>query len=142
MNAVDLPPSRLVRARFEVLDLLDAGREGQVALIAYGAEPFVVSPLTGDAETIAAQVPDLTTDLLPVRGPARADLALELAGSCWRGPGAGGGIVILVTGGLTETTAGRPWPPPRPCAARGTGSRCWAWARRSGAPIPVGTGAS
>jgi hypothetical protein len=36
MNAADVAPSRLARARFEVLDLLAASREGQVALIAFG----------------------------------------------------------------------------------------------------------
>ncbi len=99
MNAGDLTPSRLVRARFEVLDLLDRAREGQVALIAYGAEPFVVSPLTRDAATIAAQVPDLETALLPVTGPARADRALDLAGELLGRAGSRAGELILVTDG-------------------------------------------
>lgn len=107
MNAADVTPSRLVRARFEVLDLLERAREGQVALIAYGAEPFVVSPLTRDAATIVAQVPDLETALLPVRGGARADLALELAGELLARAGAHAGELILVTHGLGDPKAAR-----------------------------------
>ena len=97
MDAQDLTPSRLARARFEILDLLAAAAEGETALLAYGAEPFVVSPLTQDAATIAAQVPDLETALLPVRGPKRTDLALEAAGGLLKRSGSPEGDIILVT---------------------------------------------
>jgi len=105
MNATDLPPSRLARARFEVLDLLKRSQEGQTALLAYGAESFVVSPLTTDTETIAAQVPNLGTGLLPVEGDRRADLALDQAGELLRQVGAPEGDIILVTDGLDHPAA-------------------------------------
>ncbi len=97
LNAADLKPSRLARARFEILDLLRASTEGQVALLAFGPEPFVVSPLTGDAKTIADQIPQLTTDLIPVPGPRRTDLALRFAGDLLERAGARNGELILVT---------------------------------------------
>jgi Ca-activated chloride channel family protein len=106
MNAADLAPSRLARARFAVLDLLNATREGQVALIAFGPDPYIVSPLTGDAQTIAAQVPRLTTDLIPMPGPRRPERALALAGELLAQAGAGGGEVILISDGVTESGAG------------------------------------
>jgi len=106
MNAADLPPSRLARARFAVLDLLNATREGQVALIAFGPYPYIVSPLTGDAQTIAAQVPRLTTDLIPVPGPRRPERALALAGELLAQAGVGGGEVILISDGVTASGAG------------------------------------
>jgi Ca-activated chloride channel family protein len=105
MKATDLPPSRLARARFEVLDLLRRSGEGQTALLVYGAEPFVVSPLTTDAETIAAQVPDLESDLLPVQGERDEDLALEQAGELLRQGAASEGDVIFVTTGLDQPDA-------------------------------------
>ena len=105
MNAADVAPSRLARARFEVLDLLRATREGQVALIAFGPEPFVVSPLTGDAQTIAAQVPRLSTDLIPVPGPRRTERALEQAGQLLRQAGSNGGEVVLIADGIDGAPA-------------------------------------
>ncbi|MGA7982059.1 MAG: VWA domain-containing protein [Chromatiaceae bacterium] len=105
MNATDVPPSRLARARFEVLDLLKRAAEGQTALLAYGAEPFVVSPLTTDTDTIAAQVPSLDTALLPVEGNRRTDLALEKAAELLRQAGSRDGDVILVTDGLDQPAA-------------------------------------
>ncbi|WP_295442524.1 VWA domain-containing protein [uncultured Thiodictyon sp.] len=106
MNAADVAPSRLARARFEVLDLLAATREGQVALIAFGPDPFIVSPLTSDARTIADQVPRLTTDLLPIPGPRHTERALAMAGDLLTQAGAAGGEVILITDGVTDGLEG------------------------------------
>ncbi len=98
----DLAPSRLVRARLEVLDLLRVGADGQTALIAFGAEPFLVAPLTSDGETIVAQVPSLEPNLLPISGPKRTDLALAEAADLLQRAGARSGEVILVTDGIAQ----------------------------------------
>jgi Ca-activated chloride channel family protein len=105
MNATDLAPSRLAQARFEMLDLLRHYREGRTGLIAYGHEPYVVSPLTTDTNTIAAQVPSLATDLLPVQGPKRTGLALAAAGRLLRQAGSTRGRVILLTDTLDNPAA-------------------------------------
>jgi Ca-activated chloride channel family protein len=105
MNATDLVPSRLAQARFEILDLLNQYREGRTGLIAYGAEPYVVSPLTTDTNTIAAQVPSLATDLLPVQGPKRTGLALATAGRLLSQAGSTRGRVILLTDALDNPAA-------------------------------------
>ena len=105
MNATDMPPSRLAHARFELQDLLHRAREGQTALLAYGAEPYVVAPLTTDTATISAQVPSLNSDLLPVKGSRRTDLALEKAGELLSQAGAPDGEVILITDGLDHPAA-------------------------------------
>lgn len=100
LDAADVSPSRLTRARFEALDLLKAMREGQVGLIAFGPEPFLISPLSSDANTIAAQVPILSTDLIPVPGARRTDRALEMAVGMLERAGGGAGHVILITDGV------------------------------------------
>ena len=105
MNATDVAPSRLVRARFKVLDLLRQSEEGQTAMLAYGPEPYVVSPLTTDVKTIAAQVPSLDTSLLPVAGARRTDLALDQAAELLRQAGAPEGEVVLVTDGMENAPA-------------------------------------
>jgi Ca-activated chloride channel family protein len=102
MNTTDVKPSRLAQARFKVIDLIRQNAEGQIALIAYGAEPYVVAPLTSDGATIAAQVPLLETALLPTTGPPRTDLALGLALDLLQQAGAPDGEVILITYGFDE----------------------------------------
>ncbi len=137
MNAADLAPSRLARARFEVLDLLAATREGQVALIAFGPDAFIVSPLTGDAQTIASQVPRLGTDLLPVPGPRRTERALEQAGALLAQAGGEGGEVILITDGLTGNGAGaRVEAAARALAAKGHRLSVLGVGTADGAPVP------
>ena len=146
MNAADVRPSRLARARFELLDLLRATKEGQVALIAFGPEPFLVSPLTGDAQTIAAQVPQLATDLIPVPGPRRTDRALEMAGELLAQAGAVGGEVILISDGIGDGASGVvAGDPPAVAAARslaesGVRVSVLGVGTPQGAPIPAAKG--
>lgn len=96
MDAADITPSRIARARFKLRDLLARSQGVQVGLIAFGAAPYVISPLTDDTNTIAAMVPSLTTAIVPVQG---SDLgaALEEAAVLMRGAGVEQGQVILLT---------------------------------------------
>ncbi len=138
MNATDVPPSRLARARFEVLDLLKRAAEGQTALLAYGAEPYVVSPLTNDAKTIAVQVPSLKTDILPVEGKRRTDLALEKAAQLLRQAGSRKGQVILVTDGLARPAAADE--AARKLVAEGYRVSVLGVGTEKGAPVPMADG--
>ena len=76
MDANDLKPSRLTRARHKITDILASRPEGQSAMIAYAAEAFVVTPLTEDSATINALLPSLSTDIMPAQG-GRADRAVR-----------------------------------------------------------------
>ncbi|MDG1292643.1 MAG: VWA domain-containing protein, partial [Pseudomonadales bacterium] len=68
MHATDIKPSRLVRTRYKLLELLKQRKDGQTALIAYSGDAHVVSPLTDDASTIAALIPSLSPDIMPSIG--------------------------------------------------------------------------
>lgn len=68
MDAKDIHPSRLARAKFKVLDLLNANRDSRFAMVAFTSQPFTISPLTQDAKTIASLVPALQTDIMPIQG--------------------------------------------------------------------------
>lgn len=76
MNATDIKPSRLYRAKLELLDILKTRKTGQTALVVYAAEAFIVTPLTDDNTTIANLVPALETDMMPAQG---SDLSAALA---------------------------------------------------------------
>jgi Ca-activated chloride channel family protein len=135
MDAQDLKPSRLARARLKLLDLLDRRSEGQTALIVYAAQPFVVSPLTNDAKTIAALVDSLATELMPAQG-SRADRALALAADLLRQAGMTTGDVLLITDGASERDASAA------AAVRANGLRVSVLGVGTieGAPIPLATG--
>jgi len=95
MDAPDVKPSRLVRAKQKLTDMLAASAEGQTGLVVFAGSPHVVSPLTDDAATITAMVPTLSTDLMPLSG-SRPDLALDMAGQLLKSSGVQGGHVILI----------------------------------------------
>ncbi len=106
MNANDLAPSRLARARFKALDILQRSRDGQTALIVYALDAHVVSPLTDDANTISAVMPALETDLMPAQG-SRLDRALERAAELLEQAGASRGEVIAITDGVADLERAR-----------------------------------
>jgi len=99
MDATDITPSRLARARHKVIDILKKRREGQTALVIYAADAFVVSPLTQDAATIISQVSALETTLLPRQG-SRPDLALKKAGQLLKQSGVPKGHILMIMDGL------------------------------------------
>ncbi len=95
MQASDLEPNRLTRARFKVRDLLQQGRAANNALVAYAGQAFVVAPLTTDAETVLNFVDALKPAVMPVPGN-RTDLGIAKAVDLLQQAGFKHGSVILV----------------------------------------------
>ena len=101
MNAEDLNPSRLQRAKFRIEDLLRLRTTGQTALVVYAAQSFVVTPLTEDTETLAAQLGVLDSTIMPRQGTDPA-AALEQAGQLLQQAGIPRGHVLLITDGADQ----------------------------------------
>ena len=102
MLAEDIKPSRLVRARHKILDILAQRDEGLTALIAYSGDAHIVSPLTDDNPTIANLTPALSPGMMPVFGSDPVG-ALKLAKQLFKNAGATNGRVLLITDGVTES---------------------------------------
>jgi Ca-activated chloride channel family protein len=98
MDAQDVAPSRLTRAKHKILDILQVRQEGQTALVIFAGESFIVSPLTDDAQTMKALVQSLETNLMPVQG-SRPDLALHRGQDLLEQAGIPGGDLLLITDG-------------------------------------------
>ncbi|MEE8427146.1 MAG: VWA domain-containing protein, partial [Woeseiaceae bacterium] len=104
MDAQDITPSRLLRARLKILDLLQRRASGQTALIVYSANAFTVTPLTTDRDTVAALVNSLGTDIMPSRGSYPL-AAINKGRALLEQAGMGYGEVLLITdGGSTPAT--------------------------------------
>ncbi|TDJ32528.1 MAG: VWA domain-containing protein [Gammaproteobacteria bacterium] len=106
MDAQDLTPSRLTRARLKILDILERRRSGQTALVVYSSNAFTVTPLTTDADTVAALVNSLSTDIMPSRGSYPV-AAINKSGQLLEQAGASFGEVLLITDGGTSPAAER-----------------------------------
>jgi len=96
MDAPDIKPSRLERARYKVADLLKKRKDGQTALLVYAGSAFTVTPLTDDTETINNQLSALTTDIMPAQG-SQSDLAITKALELFKNAGLQQGQILLIT---------------------------------------------
>ena len=135
MLAEDLRPNRLTRTRFRLADLLESTEEGQIGLVSYAGDAYVVSPLTNDTNTIANMLPALQPDIMPVAG-SRADRALDMAADLLRRSGLSHGEILLVTDSATARDAARA----RDLRDKGILTSVLAVGTTEGAPIPSGGG--
>ena len=136
MDARDLAPSRMVRARHKVSDLLGRSRDGRTGLVVFAGDAFVVAPLTRDADTLVHLLSAIDTSVIPVQG-SRPDLGLAAARELLEKGHATIGEIILVTDGVkgprTRDTA-------EELAARGIRVSLLAVGTEEGAPVPLSEG--
>ncbi len=87
MQASDVPPSRIGRARFAIDDLLAAAHDARVGLVGFAGDAYTVAPLTTDVATVRNLSRALSPGLMPEHG-ARLTPALTAAArllKSWRG---------------------------------------------------------
>jgi len=99
MNAKDIKPSRLERAKLKLIDILKQKKEGQTALIAFAGDAHTVSPLTIDNKTIISLLPALDSAIMPLSGSHLID-ALNTAKQLFKNAGFAQGDILLITDGI------------------------------------------
>jgi Ca-activated chloride channel family protein len=103
MDASDIKPSRLARARYKIDDLLKQRKDGQTALLVYSGDVFTVTPLTSDTATISSQLQALTTDIMPSPGD-NTGAAIRKAVDLLNQAGVVQGHILLVTDAVDADT--------------------------------------
>jgi len=78
MDAVDVAPTRLERAKQKVSDILARRNGARTGLIVYSGTAHSVLPFTDDPSVLETYVADLRTDIMPTEGKD-ASAALRLA---------------------------------------------------------------
>jgi len=98
MDAIDVSPSRVERAKLKVHDLLALRPGGRTALFAYAGSAHMVLPLTDDANLLRTYVDALATGLMPVAGKdtARALRTIDEALAREETPG----TILFLTDGV------------------------------------------
>ena len=102
MRATDLSPDRLTQARFKALDYIDGIKEGELALVSFAGDAFVISPLTQDHNNVRLLLPELSPDIMPVQG-SNLEAALSLADQLLKQGGYLQGDVVLFTDGFSSS---------------------------------------
>ena len=95
-TAADLPPSRLLQMRAKLTRLLRERGGGQIALVAFADDAYIVSPLTDDAANIELFVDALSPEVMPEEGQ-RADRAVRESVLLLERAGFARGDILLMT---------------------------------------------
>lgn len=101
MLATDVKPSRLVRAKQKLHDLLALRTEGNTSLIVFSGDSHIVTPLTDDINTIKASLEALDPFIMPVIG-SRPDNAVNQAIELFKQNNSRSGRVILIADSSTQ----------------------------------------
>lgn len=94
MEATDVQPSRLARAKHKLHDLLERREGAASALIVYSGTSHLVMPLTKDTEVISTMIEDLTPELMPRDGDALAQ-AIQDAEALLESTGTPGSVLVM-----------------------------------------------
>lgn len=105
MLSTDIKPSRLVRAKQKLRDLLRSRRGAFTALVVYAGDAHVVTPLTDDRRTIAAMLPAVTPSVMPSSGD-RPDRGVAKAIDLIRQGAPGPAHILLITDRVSTNAAG------------------------------------
>jgi len=104
MDATDLPPNRVSRARYALDDILSAARDARVGMVAFSDEAYTVTPLTQDVATVRALIPSLAPEMMPSAGDRLAP-ALAQAQQLLNASGARDKRMVVVTDGFDDPAA-------------------------------------
>jgi len=104
MDAIDVAPTRLERAKQKARDLLARRKGARTGLLVYAGTAHVVLPLTDDPSVLETFVTELATDLMPVEGDDPAQ-ALQLAETLLEKEDTPG-TILFFTDGVPAADAG------------------------------------
>ncbi|KGK00737.1 VWA domain-containing protein [Thalassotalea sp. ND16A] len=101
MLATDIKPNRLTMARFKAMDLIEKIDEGEIGLVAYAGDAFIISPLTADIENIKLLLPSLSPSIMPELG-SNPYPSLILANEMLQNAGHIEGDIYWLTDGISS----------------------------------------
>src|SRR5579872_1315825 len=95
MDAADVAPSRIARARYAIDELLSAAHDARVGLVAFAGDAYTVAPLTNDVATVRNLAQPLAPSLMPEGGDRLAPALEEAARLLQASPGKDRQVIVL-----------------------------------------------
>jgi Ca-activated chloride channel homolog len=134
MDAQDVSPSRIERAKLTARELFVNGRGNEVGLILFAGTAFVQFPLTADTFSAQTFLNAASTDSISRQGTALED-ALWVALEAFDDRIAAHSVIVLLTDG--ENHEGEPLRAAEEAAQRGITIHVIGYGGSEGEPIPV-----
>jgi Ca-activated chloride channel homolog len=98
MNATDVQPSRIARAKNLVQKIIELNKNQQYGLVYFAGNAFIDVPITNDADAIRQSVEAASTKIIADQGTAIGK-ALQGALACFNHTKKAGKAIVLVTDG-------------------------------------------
>ncbi len=137
MQAQDVKPDRLERAKREITDFLKIAGGDRVGLVLFAGDAFVQSPLTLDYDAISMFLASVTMDTLPVPGTDMGN-GIKTALNAFDFKSATDKVIIIITDG--EDNEGRGLQQAEKAMKKAVKIFVYGIGDPSGAPIPDETG--
>ena len=138
MLAEDIKPTRLTRAKYEIIDLLGMLGGDRIGLVAFAGSAFLQCPLTMDYSAFHLFLESLSPDMLPVGGTNLGDAVLTAVSGFNEKDDSDKAIIVITDG---EQTAGSdPIEAARKAAEKKIKVFCIGVGNDQGAPVPESQG--
>lgn len=134
MLAQDVQPSRLARAKMEIIKLLGTLREDRIGLILFAGKAYVQLPITSDFVAARQFISSVSTDMISEQGTALG-AALELAYSSFSPQAQVGKAIVVIFDG--ENHEDDPLAVAQQAEAHGVVIHTVGIGSPTGAPIPL-----
>lgn len=134
MNAEDISPSRIVKARHEITRLLNKLHGDRVALVPFANVAFVQVPLTLDYSAVQTSLDALEPSIIPYPGTALAE-AIKQARRAFSAESKAQKVILLITD--SEDHDSNPVEQAKEAAKEGIKIFTVGMATPQGAPIPI-----
>jgi Ca-activated chloride channel family protein len=135
MNAEDIKPSRLIRAKQVLAKLVDRLSDDKIGFIVFAGDAYTQVPISTDYVSVKMFLSNITTGLVPVQG-TDIQKAIELASASFPTNSDLQKVIVIITDG--ENFAGNPEESARLADEKGILIYTLGMGTPEGAPIPVG----
>lgn len=97
MNAMDIQPSRLERAKQVLSKLIDRLEDDKIGLVVFAGEAYIQVPITADYVSAKMFLSNINTSIVPVQGTA-INKALEMAAASFSASDLKKVIIVITDG--------------------------------------------
>jgi len=104
MEQSDVQPSRLLRAKQKIIELLEVRGDSKTALIAFAGSAHIVMPITNDREMIRHFLDALSENVMPISGKL-PETILPLADSLLKTSTVPGTLLLIGDGATSNTVS-------------------------------------
>ena len=101
MESVDLEPTRLERARYKAIEVIEQNEDRAIGLVVFAGSAFDVTPVSDDVATVIHLLQSVEVGMMPIQG-SRASEGLIRGRQLLENSGYETGSVLLLTDGVDE----------------------------------------